>query len=185
MIEIAPFLRNRYQRALAQYQRFLDSVGTMPDKYSVAPQLSQGTIFIAVYKAKNFGLHSYITDVQVVAGSDPISFTTGLDNALFFMAEVFEGGARPAAPDPISGQSVLSQLKIEPEVMKPKVAGWTTGTFLAPDDDGFVCFSVDTHGEISIEARSENLSGVAVYLAGWQRAEAKNLSARIARFAQT
>lgn len=186
MIVAATYLRNRFQRALPQYQRFLDSIGAPRAEYSIATEAGRGGTVVAVYGPENFGVYSYTTIVKVTSGAS-VTFTTGLDSSLFVTAGIFEDPAALASlrsadidgPD----QSLLVHFEIEPGCMKPKIAGWATGSFIAPDGSGYALFSVDTHGEVSIEARSTTLAGVAFYFAVWRRAEASNLSARIARFA--
>lgn len=188
MIETAPYLRNRFQRVLPQYQRFLDSVGAPTTEYSVAPEARPGSAVVAVYGPENFGEDSYATAMTITAGAG-VTITTGLDSALFVTAQIFADPAALAslrtvdiaAPEPL----LLVHFAIAPEMMKLKIAGWAAGYFIAPDAVGYAFFSVDTHGEVSIEARSNTLAGVAFYVATWRRAEASNLSERIAEFADT
>ena len=68
--------------------------------------------------------------------------------------------------------------------MTSKVAPFQTGDFIAPYDGGYAFYSVDTHGELSVEARAEDIAVVIMQYAAIKAYGEERISNLVGKFAQ-
>lgn len=187
MIEIASFLGNYDRNLIKQYAGFLDSRSVPASQYRVSP-LSDDPAdekVVIYYQQEMFGALACKSRLILNTDKSVRSSDTGLSSALNLMALLFDDPSTmnkiDQAPS-LPADLVLAYFAIPQETMRPKVASYMSGEYLARGATGFVYYTVDTHGEIVVEAQSDDLAMVAFQLWASRRAEETRLYSRLAQF---
>ncbi len=69
-------------------------------------------------------------------------------------------------------------------VLTSKVAAFRTGDFIAPCDEGYAYYSVDSHEELTVEAQAEDLAVVVLQYAAMKAYADERIGNLVGRFAQ-
>ena len=188
MIEIADFVSGTPLRMLEGARRFTEAANTSGVGFSVSDHWPTATSDIEiVYQAEPYDNHGPTSSVRLATRGEAGHLTTYLAGAVRLLTLL--------ADDPhwLERMRSLSIEDRDPwadfdlsgsEILKPAVKPWMPGDYIAPCETGFAVFTVDTHGEVLMQADAETLALAVFYFAAMQAYSAARTGEKFARIAK-
>lgn len=190
MIEIAEFVTGSPRETLEQALRFLQASNTSGLTYGVAagPAPSQSNDLAISYRKELYDNHGPASTVSLQTRTGAAVLETYLYNAVDLLVLL---AARPDWLDALrnldastSDPRVWSIFNLDrADIWKDDLRPMRSGEFIAPFRDGFAFFSVDTHGEINVEAESRQLGILIFCLAALRAYRGARIDENFARYA--
>ncbi len=191
MIHIADFLSDTPRQTLKQAQRYLAECNSSGVTYRVSDDLAQSECadISILYQLDKFYDHGLTSKVIIKVPSGTVMITTYLADAVRLLALLADKPSwlrlmRELDPSMTAGDVWAVFGLDEVEIFRSDLRPMTTGDFIAPYHDGFAEFSVDTHGEVSVEAEAPQLAVIVFHFAALQDYAAKRVDEKFARFSR-
>ena len=195
MIEAADFLSDFSLKRLDQTRMFMSEYNVSGVTYSLTTHPGRiGMVDVdIVYSARAYEGQTPEAKVTLATRSGAAVIETqlyyGAIGLLTLLADQPDWLQAMRDLDPEMSDNVLwPRFRLDPqEVFRDDLKPVATGEFIAPRDDGYVYFSVDTHGEVTIQAGAKHLAVIAFHFAAEQATRALRVDekfGRLARFAK-
>lgn len=191
MILIDKQLSLKDQEVMDMYARYLAAMGIGGTHLSIMPEgTSLPFSWMRVtYEPKTPGNY-FLKDrdglnahLFLSIGSADVSFVCDLRDALRFAVvllttEFRERAMALAGVDDVERAFAVLNLDSR-SYWRPRIGSWAEGLFASPEGNGFAAYYVDTHGELSITARSTQLAPIPLFLAAKILFQKKHLVDRV------
>jgi hypothetical protein len=179
-------------KKLIQTERFLDAAGVARTEYLIArygePIPETGPQIIVLYSDDRFDNNDFLARVSMPLGEHGLSLVMGVRDALILASFLLEDRQRlalalQAAQTGPGLAAAVAAFSLAPAAVRPSVAAWAEGQFIAPDNNGlFTVFNVDSHGELSLWAQSSQAGDAALALWALSVIPASGIAERRAKF---
>ena len=190
MITLAAHVHETYRRDAALYGRYIAACGAVDTEYCVVPvgePCTGAPLLVAHYGQEAFAGRGPATEILLPFADGPRRLTLGLRDAFRLLAFLFDDRSRIAMLQAQSAagadEAALRRYDIPLKKLRESVAAWEAGSFLAPCEDDYAYFIVDTYGTVQLLARSPSLHAVAWKYWADAEFERMGVSSRIARLA--
>ena len=192
MIEAATFLSPMSCGRLDQTRRFMAESNSSGISYNISASCNhmEAVDLDILYLAEKYGDHApkaigtLKTDTGLVKIETYLFY--GAVGLLTLMADqpLWLKIMRRIDPD-IPEQDVWTMLEVDRHtVYKEDLRPIATGDFIAPQNGGYVYFSVDTHAEVTFEAEADHLAAVVFVFAAERAITKYRVDEKFGRFAQ-
>ncbi len=188
MIELASFLSDIEVRRIQAFDRFLREKGADERLFSFQPEgRSPGDKDFEVIYGKAEKENNYLdSHIYFKINNIPVSMMLNVRDSGRLICIAFILGWRQtllakdlgAEPVAIMHSLGLSVTKFR----RDKVAPWAEGYFVSPENSGWVLYYVDTYGQLSYIAMSNNFAAIALLLKSIEEREKIDLSSQLAHY---